>query len=279
MGENTIQDQISVSILRVGEDLRCFAGFREAVTVSMVLSGAVTVQLAGSSYPLSTGDIYIAAPHAVYGISRFSEDAQLLLVTFSMEVIRTQPEHFFYRDFWQPLSQGMVALPNRIPASHPAAPALSGLMLELTKTSGLRRFACLMEICLQLIPLCTYPPENQPVLGVDNRKVRLCMIYIINFYHRKFELKRVARYVKCHPNYLCALFKSHTGMTVVDYLYQIRVEAAAELLETVDLSISKVSELTGFPSRNMFYKKFRQIMGISPTVYRSQYSGDKSLEN
>lgn len=271
--QNPTQNHMEATLFTAGENLQNFAGSRDAVTIGLVLSGAITVQLAGTSYFLSANEIFTAAPNTVHGLVEFSQDAQLLLLTFSMDMIRTQPEHFFFLDFWLPLSQGTMALPPHLPASHPSLPALQSLLTNLLHTTDrLQRFVFLMEICLQLIPCCAYPPENQLHLGIENRNVRLCMIYIINFYHRNLRLAQIARYAKCHPNYLCAIFKAYTGQTVMEYLCHIRVEAAAELLRTEDMSINKIAELTGFSSRNMFYKKFRQITGLSPTTYRKKYT-------
>lgn len=267
------ENHISAVVLTAGEDLRCFAQCRDTAEAGLLLSGTATVQLSGNRYTLSPGDIYTASPNAVLSLTAFSEDARLLRLRFSMDMICPHPEHFFYRDFWEPLSQGSMQLPPHLPENHSAAPALGELLTTILHTTDrLQCFALLMELCLVLMPHCIYAPDNAPELGVANRTVRLCMIYIINQYHKKIRLARIARYVKCHPNYLCSLFKSHTGMTVVEYLYHIRVETAAELLCKEDLSVSKIAEVTGFPNRSMFYKKFRQIMGLSPTTYRKKYS-------
>lgn len=267
------QNHISAAILKAGEDLVRSAGFRDTVEVALLLSGTVTMQLSGNQYTLSTGDISTVAPNIVHGVTAFSADAQLLLLTFSTDMIRCHQDHFFYWDFWKPLQDGSIQLPPFLPAEHLAAPMLQRQMLNLLHTDDpFRRFACLMELCLQLIPFCTYPPENEPILGVANKHVRRCMIYIINHYHHKVRLERIARYVKCHPNYLCNIFKAHTGMTIMEYLYYTRVETAAKLLLTEDVSIHQICEISGFPNRNMFYKKFRQIMGMSPTTYRNKHS-------
>ena len=266
------KNHISAAVLTAGEDLRCFAQCRDTAEVGLLLSGTATVQLSGNRYTLSPGDIYTASPNAVLSLTAFSEDARLLLLTFSMDMIRCHPEHFFYRDFWEPLTLGVMHLPPYLPATHPVAPAIRSQLTELLRTTDrLQRFAALMELCLLLIPHCLYPADSAPKLGIANRTVRFCMIFILNHYHRQIRLPRIARYVKCHPNYLCNLFKAYTGMTVFEYLYHIRVEAAAELLCKDDLSISRVAEVTGFPSRSMFYKKFRQITGQSPTTYRNQH--------
>lgn len=263
---------LDIATVTAGKDLRRFAQCRDTVEIGLLLSGSATLQLLGRGYALSAGDSYTVSPNTVLSLTAFSKDARLLWLTFSMDMIHPHPEHFFYRDFWEPLTLGAMQLPPYLPVTHPVAPAIRSQLTELLHTTDRsQRFAALMDLCLLLIPYCLYPADSTPELGIANRTVRFCMIFILNHYHRQIRLPRIARYVKCHPNYLCNLFKAYTGMTVFEYLYHIRVEAAAELLRKEDLSISRVAEVTGFPSRNMFYKKFRQIMGQSPTTYRNQY--------
>ena len=271
------KNHISAAVLQAGEDLQCFAHCQDTVEVGLLLSGTATVLLSGKEYTLSPGTVYTANPDAIRCLTAFSEDARLLRLIFSPDMICPHPEHFFYRDFWEPLSRGTMQLPPHLPADHPALPVIRELLMTILNTTDrLQCFTFLMELCLTLMPHCIYTPESTPDLGVANRTVQLCMVYIINQYHKKIRLARIARYVKCHPNYLCSLFKSHTGMTVVEYLYHIRVETAAELLCKDDLSISKISEVTGFPNRSTFYKKFRQIMGVSPSTYRKEHTIHKS---
>jgi two-component system response regulator YesN len=87
----------------------------------------------------------------------------------------------------------------------------------------------------------------------------------------------LAAHVHLHPNYLCALFKEHTGERIFDYLTRVRVDTAAAILRREDISVSRLAEQTGFPSESLFYQKFRQQMGMSPKAYRraQERNGDR----
>ncbi|AMW78389.1 AraC family transcriptional regulator [Acinetobacter sp. TGL-Y2] len=66
-------------------------------------------------------------------------------------------------------------------------------------------------------------------------------------------------------------FKKATGMTLVDWLNTERIRLSSELLETTNLSIEKITELSGFNNTVSFRKKFREKYGTSPQAWRKAF--------
>jgi two-component system response regulator YesN len=64
------------------------------------------------------------------------------------------------------------------------------------------------------------------------------------------------------------LFRDETGCYFSDYLNQIRLQQAQELLKTTHLKGVDIAKMIGFSDPNYFYRKFKQIIGCSPTQYR-----------
>ena len=71
---------------------------------------------------------------------------------------------------------------------------------------------------------------------------------------------------KCH---LCRVFKESMGITLIDYLNQIKLKNAKQLLTLSDRSISQVAELCGYNSVSYFSNIFKTAVGMSPSEYRS----------
>ena len=67
---------------------------------------------------------------------------------------------------------------------------------------------------------------------------------------------------------ICPAFKQKYGITVVDYLTDLRVEEAKKLLVETDMTVSEISDETGFSDTSYFSKVFLRTVGISPTAYR-----------
>lgn len=68
-------------------------------------------------------------------------------------------------------------------------------------------------------------------------------------------------------------FKAVYGRTPGQYLSRRRIERAAEMLRTCDLTITEICHLVGFSSLGTFSTRFRQQTGLSPSAYRREKVG------
>jgi AraC-like DNA-binding protein len=85
----------------------------------------------------------------------------------------------------------------------------------------------------------------------------------------ELSLRRVAKAVNIHPNYLSERFKHVTGMNFVEYVACTRFKEACRLLLDGDLKISDVAFAAGFQSLSQFNRVFKRLSGKSPTQFRA----------
>src|SRR4029434_1577309 len=81
----------------------------------------------------------------------------------------------------------------------------------------------------------------------------------------ELSLRRVAKAVNIHPNYLSEKFKQVTGMNFVEYVARTRFKEACRLLDDGDLRISDIAFAVGFQSLSQFNRVFKKLAGRSPT--------------
>ncbi|MDE6400060.1 MAG: helix-turn-helix transcriptional regulator, partial [Muribaculaceae bacterium] len=62
--------------------------------------------------------------------------------------------------------------------------------------------------------------------------------------------------------------KAVAGMTPNDYIRNIRLQKAAELLRTTNMRVNEVCWQVGFSSRSHFAKCFQSQFGVSPSEYK-----------
>ena len=87
-----------------------------------------------------------------------------------------------------------------------------------------------------------------------------------------FSLEKVAQSLYIPHSRLCRIFKANTGMTMVSYLNQRRMEMVTNLLTTTSLNIINISFSSGFRDYTYFLSLFKRIYGITPTQYRKRYT-------
>lgn len=66
------------------------------------------------------------------------------------------------------------------------------------------------------------------------------------------------------------IFKSVMGESPGDYIQRLRLEKTAFKLQTTQLSISEISETTGYQSPHALSKAFKKRFGVSPVIFRKQ---------
>lgn len=104
-----------------------------------------------------------------------------------------------------------------------------------------------------------------------SKHVTSTMQYIRDHLNEELNLSGIASYVCLNASYLSALFHEETGMTVMDYIQECRVEWAENLLRFSDYSILEISNITSFSSQSYFGAVFRKRTGLTPGEYRKKY--------
>jgi transcriptional regulator GlxA family with amidase domain len=72
------------------------------------------------------------------------------------------------------------------------------------------------------------------------------------------------------PRQLERRFKADTGYSPLHYLRQLRLQKAAELLNTTFEQINQIAQQVGIPDPRYFRRSFKEHYGVSPGEYRKQ---------
>lgn len=116
--------------------------------------------------------------------------------------------------------------------------------------------------------LTTWEIEKQ---AEGSRPIRDAKKYINAHYQEQITLQQVSDAIGLNPTYFSGVFKRETGQNFVDYLTQVRIDAAKTLLMQTDGSIGDVAEKVGYLDMKYFYKRFKQATGLSPKEYQKLY--------
>lgn len=81
------------------------------------------------------------------------------------------------------------------------------------------------------------------------------------------SLARVAREVGVTRTYLSALFRRECGVTLTQYIHQVRIRRAEALLRHGGLSISEVAARSGYGSYRHFHRSFLRLRRVSPRAF------------
>ena len=93
-------------------------------------------------------------------------------------------------------------------------------------------------------------------------------------YAQPLDVEALARGVHLSAGHLSRQFRQAYGESVYSYLMTRRIERAMALLRRGDLSVTEVCFAVGCQSLGTFSSRFTELVGVPPSVYRSQASGD-----
>ena len=88
-------------------------------------------------------------------------------------------------------------------------------------------------------------------------------------FQENIQLDDAARSVGISPYYFSKLFKEQAGVNFIDYLTDLRMEKARDLLAHQNLSIKEVCVRCGYADQNYFSRIFKKTVGMTPTEYRN----------
>ncbi len=109
--------------------------------------------------------------------------------------------------------------------------------------------------------------------STGNKRLAAIHEYLMKNYREEIDLKQLAALVNMAEGSLCRFFKMNMGMTVFEYLNQIKIEFACKLLMDNNLGILEVCLDSGFNNLSHFNKQFRRITGVTPSEYRKRFNG------
>jgi two-component system response regulator YesN len=102
--------------------------------------------------------------------------------------------------------------------------------------------------------------ENAILLKIQN--------FIDENLSRDVSLVRLAEVVHFNPTYLSRLFKLKKGITLSDYIDDLRIEKANRYLASGELKVHEIAELVGYESSTNFGRFYKKKTGITPQEYR-----------
>lgn len=90
-------------------------------------------------------------------------------------------------------------------------------------------------------------------------------------YNEAQSLDAMSKEIGVSFPHLSRLFYKEKGITPIQYLTQIRLEHAMQLLVNTNITIQKVAEECGFSSGNYFSKVYKKVLHATPEEYRRQH--------
>lgn len=118
----------------------------------------------------------------------------------------------------------------------------------------------------QIVVSASGHEREEPYADSTERVIR----YVRENYCLEISLQELAGKFYIDPDYLSLCFKKRTGINFKEYICDLRIRKAEELLMRPEFKITEIAELVGYHDSGYFIKVFKNKLGCTPRQYREQ---------
>jgi len=101
--------------------------------------------------------------------------------------------------------------------------------------------------------------------------------YIDDNYNKDLKVSSLAKMEFMEAGYLGETFARQFGLSINEYINQVRINKAMELIRTTDMKLNDISYAVGYKNYNSFFSHFKKITNAKPTQFYERYS--RSMNN
>lgn len=116
---------------------------------------------------------------------------------------------------------------------------------------------------------------NRKKLSGNEKTIQNASKFISDNCHENLSLGNISKRYAMSECYFSRLFKKYTGFGVTEYINEIRISHAEELLKNTNLKITDISSMCGFNDSNYFSSVFKKKKGVSPHIFSNIYKNRK----
>ena len=128
----------------------------------------------------------------------------------------------------------------------------------------------LLKLLMKISPLLNASTAGESIRNKDFLRVVPILDYIRDNLSESLTLDQIAGKFFISKHYLCRIFKSATGFSVMEYIIYSRILRARQLLQE-GISVQQAGELSGFSDNSHFIRTFGHLTGTSPGKYSKEY--------
>lgn len=233
--------------------------------LEFIISGSGIYEINNISYPIKPGTMFLTTPadYHTYSLKR-DESFEFFGVQFRSEHLDNTVSSYLY-SCAEPIVVTFEG--ERFFAMYDSLDRLTRVFFEKQPMYEIMTRNIIENICIEAAREIM---SDLPRRG-DDMAIRSAVIFIKNNYREHITLREAANAAGLSDAYFSHIFSAVMGIGFSAYVRDVRLDAAANLLKSTDLSIKEICYDTGFGNRNYFTEAFRNHFGMSPREYRMKY--------
>lgn len=253
--------------------------WHDDLEIIYVVSGTLNISINNNSFVGSSGDIFFVNKGEMHEMYGKSTSLNYFAFIFDAAFLSFMAEDAAQKQFLTPIINDKIHFPNYIKSNSFMAETLKRIFKLNTKLpeaymlgtkAGLLQFFCeLLNKGLYTFEKADASSESKSLL------LKGIISYINDSYQEQIPLSDIAQEFSMSPKYFCRFFKNNFNKTFIEYVNNVRVEHAMELLKDRHASVTETALSCGFSNMSYFTRTFKKASGYTPSEYRKNIFNDQ----
>ena len=129
----------------------------------------------------------------------------------------------------------------------------------------------IQEIRQKIVEMVMECVSTESVTDANARsKIQMAVGYIQEHFGENLTVNDLAEHYEMSPNYFSSMFKKEMSRSAVNYITELRINQARELLYHSELSVVDISKKVGYEDSQYFFRVFKKYLGMTPLQYREE---------
>lgn len=223
-------------------------------------SGSVIVTVDSKQTTLSKNELFFSDNAAPYEVSVAGQTSATLILLSHFGALGDKYSSLMSKTCRRRVtarSRGVIENLMDSMASYMRYPIQTNRILSVNILTQL-----LTEVYISSLDSESHTELGQPKWLLDS------LNYMELHYSKKISIGDIAENCGLSSSHFYRLFRKHIGMTPYEYLTQLRISVAKQLLHNGDDSVKYIAYAVGIPSVSHFITYFREETGMTPDEYR-----------
>lgn len=249
--------------------LKCSAHLHYYVEIVYMRKGHAKAFIDSDVYDMESGDLLLVFPNRIHRFEDMESNNQYDLFIVNPDIVPDLTERISEENPEDPVIRNVKRNPRLL--------SLIGVLSDVKNFPQAYRdylvrgyFLAFFAETLEMLPM-------RAVKSDENQAMRTVIRYCALNFTKDLSLTILEEELHLSKYYISHLFGDKLGIRFNDYINSLRISESCRLLRMSDMSITEISNSSGFGTLRTFNRAFIKQMGMSPSEYKKNCRTDENI--
>ena len=235
-----------------------------------IVKGTCKHRIDNHKFHLYRGDMIFIPPFSFHSMYEASDDLYVIGIDFSEDLFsESETDHLIMLQAIDPLFFRMDRKSPILTTGNNMESSIISLFHEYEEKRVFYDIIIKNTLANLMIDLVRTNHRNHDrYLSRNEHLITDTIKYIHSNYNVKITIPELCKRAGMSERLLSSTFKAVTGKTIMEYIIDLKIAKAKQLLNETDMQVIDISYELGFTDCSYFNKLFKKYVGISPNAYR-----------